>query len=62
MKSPSGILFAAGMALSLALSTLPASAQQPAPPPQPELKPVSASAMQAARDLLANMAPDIRKK
>jgi uncharacterized protein len=53
MKSPSQILFAAGMALSLALSVLPASAQQATPAPQPELKPVSATAMQAARDLLA---------
>jgi hypothetical protein len=50
MKRSSGILLAAGVALSLALSALPAAAQQP--PPQPELKPVSASAMQAARDLL----------
>jgi hypothetical protein len=53
MKSPSQILLAAGVALSLALSVHPASAQQAAPPPQAELKPVSATAMQAARDLLA---------
>jgi len=53
MKGPSQILLAAGVALSLAFSALPAAAQQPAAPQQPELKPVSASAMQAARDLLA---------
>ena len=41
----------AALALGLALSPLPASAQQQQPAPQ--LKPVSASAMQAARDLLA---------
>ena len=52
MKRPSGILLAAGVALSLALSAGPAAAQQPAPP-QSDLKPVSASAMQAARDVLA---------
>jgi hypothetical protein len=50
MKRSSGILLAAGVALSLALSAWPAAAQQPA---APQLKPVSASAMQAARDLLA---------
>ena len=50
MKRSSGILLAAGLALSLAFSAYPAAAQQP--PAQPELKPVSASAMQAARDLL----------
>ena len=52
MKRSSGIWLAAGVALSLALSALPAAAQQPGAPPVPELKPVSASAMQAARDLL----------
>ena len=52
MKRSSGIWLAAGMALSLALSVHPAASQQAAPPAQPELKPVSASAMQAARDLL----------
>jgi hypothetical protein len=50
MNRPSQILLAAGLTLALAFSALPASAQQP--PQQPELKPVSASAMQAARDLL----------
>jgi hypothetical protein len=53
MKRSSGILLAAGVALSLALAPHPAAAQAPAAPPQAELKPVSASAMQAARDLLA---------
>jgi uncharacterized protein len=53
MKSSSKILLAAGLALGLAFSPLTAGAQQPAPAPQPQLKPVSASAMQAARDLLA---------
>jgi uncharacterized protein len=52
MKRSSGILLAAGVALSLTLSVLPAAAQQPGAPQVPELKPVSASAMQAARDLL----------
>lgn len=52
MKRSSGILLAAGLALGLAFSPLPASAQQQAAP-QPQLKPVSPSAMQAARDLLA---------
>jgi uncharacterized protein len=52
MKRSSGILLAAGVALSLALSVLPSAAQQPGAPQVPELKPVSASAMQAARDLL----------
>lgn len=52
MKSSSKILLAAGLALGLAFSPLTAGAQQPAAP-QPQLKPVSASAMQAARDLLA---------
>jgi uncharacterized protein len=52
MKSSSGILLAAGIALGLAFSPLSASAQQP-PAPQAQLKPVSPSAMQAARDLLA---------
>ena len=53
MKGPSGILLAAGVALSLALSAAPGAAQQPAAPQAAPLKPVSASAMQAARDLLA---------
>ena len=50
MKGPSVILLAAGLALALTLSALPASsqqAQQPAP-----LKPASPSALAAARDLL----------
>jgi uncharacterized protein len=51
MKASRGILLAAGMGLAIAFSALPAAAQQPAPAPQ--LKPVSASALQAARDLLA---------
>ena len=50
MKRLSGILLGAGVALALAFSALPAGAQQPA---APQLKPVSPSAMQAARDLLA---------
>jgi len=50
MKRSSGILLAAGVALGLAFSALPASAQQPAAPPA---KSVSASAMTAARDLMA---------
>jgi uncharacterized protein len=50
MKRSSGILLAASIALGLAFSPLPAGAQQPA---APQLKPVSASALQAARDLLA---------
>jgi hypothetical protein len=54
MKSLSGILLAAGLTLGLAFSPLPAGAQQPAaPPPAAPLKPVSPSALQAARDLLA---------
>jgi hypothetical protein len=52
MKGPSRILLAAGVALTLALSAAPAAAQQPAAPQAAPLKPVSASAMQAARDLL----------
>jgi hypothetical protein len=56
MKRSSGILLATGLALTglalgLAFSSLPASAQQPAA--QAALKPVSPSALQAARDLLA---------
>ena len=51
MKRLSGILLAASVAISLAFSALPASAQQPpAPPP---LKPASPSAIAAANDLLA---------
>ena len=50
MKRLSGFLLGFGVALSLAFSPLPAGAQQP--PPAAPLKPVSPSAMQAARDLL----------
>ena len=50
MKRPSGILLAAGLALALAFSALPASAQQPAAAPA---KPIAPSALAAARDLLA---------
>jgi uncharacterized protein len=53
MRGPSGILLAAGLALSVAVSGLPAVAQQQAAPQAAPLKPVSPSAMQAARDLLA---------
>jgi hypothetical protein len=53
MKRSSGILLSLGLALGLAFSHLPATAQQPAPPPAAHLKPVSPSALQAARDLLA---------
>jgi uncharacterized protein len=54
MTGPSKILLAIGLALGLALSSLPASAQQqpagqqPAPP-----KPASPAALAAAKDLLA---------
>ena len=53
MKRSSGILLAAGVALGLAFSVLPASAQQPAAPPAAPAKPIPASAMAAARDLMA---------
>jgi hypothetical protein len=53
MKAASPILLAAGLAFALALSTPPASAQQPATPQAAPLKPVSPSAMAAAKDLLA---------
>jgi uncharacterized protein len=53
MKRSSGIWLAAGIALGLAFSPLPAGAQQPAAPQAQQLKPVSPTAMQAARDLLA---------
>ena len=49
MKRLSGILLAAGLALGLAFSPLPAGAQQPAAAP---LKPVSPSAIAAAKELL----------
>ena len=51
MKRLSGFLLGFGVALALAFSPQPAGAQQP--PPAAPLKPVSALAMQAARDLLA---------
>lgn len=51
MKRSSGILLAAGVALSLAFLAGPAAAQQPAA--QPPAKPVAPSAMAAARDLMA---------
>jgi hypothetical protein len=50
MKRLSGFLLGFSVALALAFSPLPAGAQQP--PPAAPLKPVSPSAMQAARDLL----------
>jgi len=53
MKGRSGILLAAGLALAVAVSAMPAAAQQQAAPQAAPLKPVSPSAMQAARDLLA---------
>jgi uncharacterized protein len=53
MKVASRILLAAGLAAGLALPTLPAVAQQPAPQQGAALKPVSPSALAAARDLLA---------
>ncbi|MGZ5872476.1 MAG: DUF2059 domain-containing protein [Bradyrhizobium sp.] len=48
MKGLSRILLATGLAVGLAVSALPAGAQQPAPP-----KPASPGAMAAAKDLLA---------
>ena len=53
MMGPSRILLAAGLALGLALSTLPAGAQQPAGQPPAPLKPASPSAIAAAKELLA---------
>jgi hypothetical protein len=55
MKSLSGILSAAGLALGLALAVAPAAAQQKQQPMQQAatLKPVSAAAMDAAREILA---------
>lgn len=52
MKGASRLLLAASLAFGLALSTLPASAQQPAGQ-QPALKPASPTAIAAAKDLLA---------
>jgi uncharacterized protein len=54
MMGPSRILLAAGLALGLALSSLPASAQQqPAGQQLPPPKPASPAAIAAAKDLLA---------
>ena len=53
MKAASPILLAASLAFALAFSTLPASAQQPAPQQAAPLKPASPSAIAAAKDLLA---------
>jgi hypothetical protein len=54
MKGPSKILLATGVALALAFSALPASAQQAQQqPPQLQLKPASPSAIAAANALLA---------
>ena len=55
MKSLSRILPAIGLVVGLALSALPATAQQPAgqQPAPPPLKPASPSAIAAAKDLLA---------
>jgi hypothetical protein len=52
MKNPSRILLAAGIALGLALSAVPAGAQQPAAPPAAPLKPASPGAIAAAKELL----------
>ena len=56
MKALSGILSAAGLAVTLALVGVPAMAQQPkqiapAPPPK-DLKPASPAALAAAREIL----------
>ena len=55
MKSLSGILSAAGLALGLALAAAPAMAQAPkvAPPPATTLKDGTPAAMAAAREILA---------
>jgi hypothetical protein len=53
MKSAAPILLAASLAFGLGLSTLPASAQQPAVQQPAPLKPASPSAIAAAKDLLA---------
>jgi hypothetical protein len=52
MKSLTRILSAAGLALGLALTTVPAGAQQPAAQPPAPLKPASPAAMASARELL----------
>jgi len=53
MKSPLGILRAAGLVFGLALVTVPAAAQQPAAQPVAPLKPASPAAIAAAKELLA---------
>jgi uncharacterized protein len=53
MKSFSRIMAAAGLALGLALSAAPASAQQKDAPAAQPLKPVSAAALAAAKEILA---------
>jgi hypothetical protein len=53
MKRSSGILLTASIALGLTFSALPAGAQQPAAPPAAPAKPLPASAVAAARDLMA---------
>jgi hypothetical protein len=53
MKSLARILAAAGLALGLALTGVPAGAQQPQPQAQPApLRPVSPAAMAAAKEIL----------
>ena len=55
MKSLSRILSAAGLAMGLALTAIPAEAQQknaPAPAPATTLKPASAAALAAAKEIL----------
>ena len=55
MKSLSRILSAAGLALGLALTGVPAEAQQKNPPagaPAPALKPASSAAVAAAKEIL----------
>jgi hypothetical protein len=53
MKSLSGILSAAGVALALALAGSAASAQQPAAPKAAPAKPASPAAIAAAKEILA---------
>lgn len=53
MKSVFRILPALGLALGLAIASAPVGAQQPASPPQPQLKPASPAAIAAAKEILA---------
>jgi hypothetical protein len=53
MKSLFGILSAAGLALGLALTGVPAWAQQPAVPGTAQLKPATPAAIAAAKEILA---------